>query len=300
VNVLCGQWREEGYPRRPQPAAGRRRAAFKPRAPSGRASVASGCGRTGITRLRQRRHDRPGRCALREKRELCSLRRSDNVILPGQYYDVEMGLSYNAWRDYDPASGRYVESDPIGLAGASYSTYSYASGNPNSFVDPYGLEAVPSLPSPSPPPRPPAPVIQFPPPPSPAPEPPPEIPPGVGLGIVGQCVTGVVLALTPSPISACQDRFPPAGSNCPNDDERCKKAVDQARRIYNELTTRSIPQYMYNSRIGQGDAGHYEAIQQGQAALRNALSAIRRYCKVLPTDIDKMDRLANQSFPVRH
>jgi hypothetical protein len=44
-------------------------------------------------------------------------------------------------RDYDPATGRYVESDPIGLAGGSYSTYEYVRSNPLEFVDPKGLTA---------------------------------------------------------------------------------------------------------------------------------------------------------------
>jgi len=34
---------------------------------------------------------------------------------------------------------RYVESDPIGLEGGSYSTYAYANGNPISRIDPRGL-----------------------------------------------------------------------------------------------------------------------------------------------------------------
>ncbi|MDF5946520.1 RHS repeat-associated core domain-containing protein [Pseudomonas aeruginosa] len=33
---------------------------------------------------------------------------------PGQFYDAESGLHYNYFRDYDPETGRYVESDPIG------------------------------------------------------------------------------------------------------------------------------------------------------------------------------------------
>lgn len=48
---------------------------------------------------------------------------------PGQYYDTETGLHYNYFRDYDPAVGRYVESDPIGLAGG-ISTDAHVSRSP--------------------------------------------------------------------------------------------------------------------------------------------------------------------------
>ena len=57
-----------------------------------------------------------------------------NLRFPGQYYDVETGLYHNGARDYDPASGRYVESDPIGLRGG-LNTYAYAGGNPISASD---------------------------------------------------------------------------------------------------------------------------------------------------------------------
>ena len=39
-----------------------------------------------------------------------------NLRLPGQYFDKETNTHYNYFRDYDPAIGRYVQSDPIGLA----------------------------------------------------------------------------------------------------------------------------------------------------------------------------------------
>lgn len=58
--------------------------------------------------------------------------------MPGQYYDAETGLNYN-YRDYDPAAGRYVESDPIGLASGLVSTYAYSGNNPVSLSDPLGL-----------------------------------------------------------------------------------------------------------------------------------------------------------------
>ena len=62
-----------------------------------------------------------------------------NLRFPGQYYDAETNLHYNFHRDYDPSTGRYNESDPVGFAGHQLSTYGYVGGNPISDSDSRGL-----------------------------------------------------------------------------------------------------------------------------------------------------------------
>ena len=89
-----------------------------------------------------------------------------NLRYPGQYADVESGLFYNANRSYNPTTGRYTQTDPIGLAGSFIDTdpvnpfyktslwfdpssaaggginrFIYGNGNPLSFIDPDGLQA---------------------------------------------------------------------------------------------------------------------------------------------------------------
>jgi len=62
-----------------------------------------------------------------------------NLRFPGQYHDAESGLDYNFFRSYNHESGRYVQSDPIGLL-AGINTYGYVGQNPLNGIDPWGLD----------------------------------------------------------------------------------------------------------------------------------------------------------------
>jgi RHS repeat-associated protein len=99
-----------------------------------------------------------------------------NPRFPGQVYDRESGLFYNYFRDYDPATGRYVESDPIGLEGG-INTYGYAIQNPLSHTDEFGLNA------------------------------------GVGAIVIGIGITGMKACMK---IAACKKAVEQAIKNCKN------------------------------------------------------------------------------------
>jgi RHS repeat-associated protein len=62
----------------------------------------------------------------------------NNFRFPGQYWDWETQTNYNYYRSYDPAIGRYTQSDPIGLDGGT-NTYEYVKGDPAARVDMLGL-----------------------------------------------------------------------------------------------------------------------------------------------------------------
>ena len=63
-----------------------------------------------------------------------------NLRFPGQYFDSETGTHYNYFRYYDPSTGRYITSDPIGMMGG-LNTYTYVLNNPLRLIDMYGLDA---------------------------------------------------------------------------------------------------------------------------------------------------------------
>ncbi|MFC3651917.1 RHS repeat-associated core domain-containing protein [Dyella humi] len=61
-----------------------------------------------------------------------------NLRFPGQYFDVESGLTHNFQRDFDSSTGRFTQTDPSGQAGG-LPLYVYGANNPLRNVDPYGL-----------------------------------------------------------------------------------------------------------------------------------------------------------------
>ena len=61
-----------------------------------------------------------------------------NLRLPGQYFDEESGLHDNWHRSYYPASGRYLQPDPLGYPDGP-DAYLYAGGDPLNRIDPTGL-----------------------------------------------------------------------------------------------------------------------------------------------------------------
>ncbi|WP_295909443.1 RHS repeat-associated core domain-containing protein [uncultured Xanthomonas sp.] len=61
-----------------------------------------------------------------------------DMRFPGQRYDALTGLNQNYFRDYEPGTGRYVQSDPLGLR-VGPSLFAYANSDPASFIDAIGL-----------------------------------------------------------------------------------------------------------------------------------------------------------------
>jgi RHS repeat-associated protein len=60
-----------------------------------------------------------------------------SLRFPGHYEDSEIGLFYNRFRHYSPVLGRYIQSDPIGVAGGK-NLYAYPA-NPLTTADIFGL-----------------------------------------------------------------------------------------------------------------------------------------------------------------
>jgi len=63
----------------------------------------------------------------------------------GREWDPEVGLYYYRARYYDPKSGRFISTDPIGFRGG-VNFYSYVRNRPVSLIDPLGLMDIQSCP----------------------------------------------------------------------------------------------------------------------------------------------------------
>jgi RHS repeat-associated protein len=63
---------------------------------------------------------------------------TNNLRFAGQYYDNGTGLQYNYHRYYDHRIGRYLNADPIGLAGG-INLFLYSTNNPINITDRFGL-----------------------------------------------------------------------------------------------------------------------------------------------------------------
>ncbi len=61
-----------------------------------------------------------------------------DMRFPGQRFDAASGLNQNYFRDYDTATGRYGQSDPIGFNGG-IGTYVYSLSSPFRWSDKFGL-----------------------------------------------------------------------------------------------------------------------------------------------------------------
>ncbi|HHC4879070.1 TPA: RHS repeat-associated core domain-containing protein [Escherichia albertii] len=83
------------------------------------------------------RHDTGGWGQTESEYEYGMIR--ENLRYQGQYLDRETGLHYNLHRYFVPECGRFIQPDPISLAGG-INLYLYAP-NPIGWIDPWGLTA---------------------------------------------------------------------------------------------------------------------------------------------------------------
>ncbi|MDQ3160790.1 MAG: RHS repeat-associated core domain-containing protein, partial [Pseudomonadota bacterium] len=160
-----------------------------------------------------------------------------NMRYPGMRADSASGLYQNGQRDYEAATGRYPESDVVGLLGG-ISTYGYAVSNPMTWFDPDGMQARPS------PQAPPGPGRFTPPNLPPANDPifGPERVPGGG-SVLRMCMNPITAAIVlmgmPSNIGQpernCSDDPRKERPECRDGDDGCEKEWREARRLCQQL-----------------------------------------------------------------
>ena len=153
-----------------------------------------------------------------------------NLRFPGQYFDAETGLNYNYFRDYDPKTGRYVESDPIGLNGG-LGTYTYVGDSPIRYMDVLGedvlgcgpggiecvwaeMQAMDSMGVPIP------------------------------ASLRQRALKAIIAAMAAEKAAESKDEAATSDSVCPSDGgngNRCEKAKSDARRRYRTLMGKRLP-----------------------------------------------------------
>jgi RHS repeat-associated protein len=57
-----------------------------------------------------------------------------------QYQNDDAGTNYHRARTYDPLRGKFMQEDPLGVAGG-LSSYGFVNGDPVNYADPFGLLA---------------------------------------------------------------------------------------------------------------------------------------------------------------
>jgi len=62
-------------------------------------------------------------------------------LFTGRRFDIEIGLYYYRARYYDPFTGRFLQTDPVGY-GDGMNWYAYCKNNPLALVDPLGLASL--------------------------------------------------------------------------------------------------------------------------------------------------------------
>jgi RHS repeat-associated protein len=60
----------------------------------------------------------------------------------GREHDVESNLIYFRAREYDPATGRFLQNDPIEFGSGELNHYTYAANSPHNLLDPSGLSTM--------------------------------------------------------------------------------------------------------------------------------------------------------------
>ena len=169
-----------------------------------------------------------------------------NLRFPGQYYDDETSLHYNWNRYYDPATGRYISSDPIGLSGG-LNTYLYAGASPIVSYDPEGLFTEEQWPKSKPPKtQVPKPNVLI-----------PQVAKGIGTSIFRACTStiGIVAGIVFTPTNpTCRDNpevIGPkfcTGNDCDDFYNDIKAIIADLKTQYGRMLRDAVINDLYNRR----------------------------------------------------